>query len=62
MNCNQKIECKVASCIHNDVEHCKCMLEKIQVCPCNIDLNDKSADSETACHNFKYVGDENSDY
>lgn len=55
----QKICCNVASCTHNNVEHCACMLDKIEVCKCNLDLNDKTSDTETSCKNFKYVGDEN---
>lgn len=56
---NQRIECNVASCMHNNVEHCRCLLDSIQVCPCKLDVDDKSADAETACLSYHYIGNEN---
>ena len=34
MDTKQKINCNVGSCIYNDYEKCKCMLDEITVEPC----------------------------
>ncbi|MEG0073306.1 MAG: DUF1540 domain-containing protein [Clostridia bacterium] len=58
-NSHQCIKCNVASCAHNNVEHCSCLLDAIQVCPCKLDIDEKTSDAETACLSYDYVGNEN---
>ena len=58
MENNQKIDCNVDSCMHNDISKCQCKLDKIQVCPCKMS-SDKSAESQTACSMYHYYGDLN---
>ena len=47
MDKNQKINCTVSSCLYNDIEQSKCMLEEISVEPC-ADCNTKEPD-ESMC-------------
>ncbi len=52
MDANQKINCTVSSCLYNNCEKKKCMLEAIQVAPMeNVDT--KNPD-ESMCASYKY--------
>ena len=55
---HQKIRCSVASCTHNCVDDCTCMLDKIMVCPCDLDAKGDK-DTETCCGSYDSCGDEN---
>lgn len=51
MDKNQKINCTVSSCLYNDIEQSKCMLEEISVEPC-ADCNTKEPD-ESMCGSYE---------
>ena len=59
MEKNQKINCTVSSCLYNDSETKKCMLEEISVEPCS-DCETQEAD-ESMCGSYEYVEDYNDD-
>lgn len=55
MNKNQKINCTVASCLYNNQQQAKCMLEEISVEPCS-DCNTNEPD-ESICGSYEYAKD-----
>ncbi|MBR1883690.1 MAG: DUF1540 domain-containing protein [Clostridia bacterium] len=54
MENDQKIDCNVDSCMHNDINTCTCKLERIHVCPCKMSP-EKSAEAMTACSMYHYL-------
>ena len=51
MDKNQKINCTVSSCLYNDIEQSKCMLEEISIEPC-ADCDTKEPD-ESMCGSYE---------
>lgn len=52
MNKNQKIKCKVNSCMYNDETSQLCELEEIWVCPCK-NCNNGKPEDESMCDSYK---------
>lgn len=56
---NLKINCNVSMCAHNCVEDSTCLLKEINVARIKADESG-DADVDTACHSYRYIGNENS--
>ena len=52
MNPKQKINCNVESCVYNDCDMQKCMLEEITIEPCTDCSTGEPAD-ESMCGNYE---------
>lgn len=55
---NLKINCNVSTCAHNCVEDSTCLLKEINVARIKADESG-DADVDTACHSYRYIGNEN---